>query len=411
MESTAPYGIIQCSKSTSDLITNPLFQCTEQKPIEVKGKGEMRPYYVNYTGKNILQEEPLLIIIPAINEENSKEKGVKPRTISETRRSSTSVLRNVSDGNSITSSSSSITDNEHLNDYIIEYYNKYPMKELLSGTRKPILTSSQYTSMGFYGSPVPFFKYFCACCSTQQNKNGSNVGIPDVIKEYHKEQESRYEKQQSPHQMASLRKLAILSIIVASCLCWLDINRYNSYISNGYCNHFTSITSCSSLDHLSNHPNYDNSNLCYWNATLSTCNRNTSVLSDSITIDESGCQWIYEINSKTHEYGSMYQLRAELQLFYSLAVRFVGVSSFSIVLIFLSYKKWFNNHPFGQMQQIVGGVLVFGLGVCVSCLSWLSGSPEVGTVTCYIFLALVTSNVRYFPIIRGFYWLYFFARC
>lgn len=68
---------------------------------------------------------------------------------------------------------------------------------------------------------------------------------------------------------------------------------------------------------------------------------------------------------------------------------------FSLLLIVLTYWPWFQKHPYGSCQQTIGGILVFGLGFFVGTLSWLSGFPGVGSVICWIFLAMVTSNVRY----------------
>ena len=47
MESTCPAGMIQASTSTAELLDGEVFLMTQRDPIEVKGKGTMRPFFIN----------------------------------------------------------------------------------------------------------------------------------------------------------------------------------------------------------------------------------------------------------------------------------------------------------------------------------------------------------------------------
>ena len=335
MESTAPYGVVQCSRSTSELVSKNLFECIEQESIKVKGKGEMKPYYVTSKVQNIITTAaplpiPVIPVAPVTSVEGGGTKGgeKQPRKAEAVRhphmrRNSTSVLREITQSTSTNNSSTTIHENghngnEHLNDFIKEYNHTHP-ETAASTTTTATLTSAQYTAMGLHGSPILPFASWCSWCSWCSCCCGlKREVVPPVIVAYHCQQEIRFEHKQSQQQMSSLRKMAILTFVAAASLTWLDVQQYNSYYNHGICWELNA-NECVDKKHLSNHELHRHQSLCSWNTTLDHCLRNTSIRSDATPL--SGCQWTYELDPGSHSSAAFFQQRANQQLFFSLLVR------------------------------------------------------------------------------------------
>ena len=388
MESTAPYGVVQCSLSTSRLVTKSLFLLVERPPIAVKGKGEMTPFWVTPVATNVLTTTaptPNLVL------NGGGSGGISAPTQTprskDLRRSSTSVLRSVSQSTDTTTSNSHIAQmksNEHLIDFIKTYNASNPYQTELTPTmaNRMALSPAQYTNMGLYGLPTNV----CKCGRSPLS------ALPPVILAYHAAQEKRYESFTSKNIISNLRKMAILTFVCAACLFWLDVNRYNNY-SNGICETLKMQPCLYGEEHVSNNKLFQHQQLCAWNATTKDCFRNATVKSDATMV--SGCQWTYDLLEGTNEHSAVLRSRVEKQLMWSLIIRFAGVGSFSVLLVGLTFSSWMQKNPFNRPQQCLGGCLTFGLGVMVAALSWASGRPGVASTICWVFLAMVTSNVRY----------------
>ena len=234
--------------------------------------------------------------------------------------------------------------------------------------------------MGYWGNPqMP-----CAsCCFTKSL-------IRPVVQAYHQEQEKRFENEKSSNQMKILRYLAYLTLFTAAALCWLEFDRYHEYTNDegGVCYRMTSYSTCVNDEHLSIHADYKKYNLCGWNTENSKCFRNFTIKSDAT--DSHGCQWVYDIPTS-----DWFRGRANRQFVYVLLARFAGLGSLSVLLVGLTFVKWFKSNPFGTYQQLLGGTLTMSMGFVIIFMTWLSGVPGQGMLICWLFLAMYASNIRF----------------
>merc|ERR1711865_1130494 len=78
-----------------------------------------------------------------------------------------------------------------------------------------------------------------------------------------------------------------------------------------------------------------------------------------------------------------------------LLARFAGLGSLSVLLVGLTFVKWFKANPFGTYQQLLGGTLTMSMGFVIIFMTWLSGVPGQGMLICWLFLAMYASNIRF----------------
>jgi class 3 adenylate cyclase len=230
MESTCPYGAIQCSETTTALLKDSkdhTFQLKERGAVKMKGKGEMYPSLLE------VSNEPVVVTPKFINGKQDE------TSIDRKRHSRNSILQRVeTQANEMDLIQEEIGDHEHAHESDLKW-------------------------LAFWGKPFHPFA---------DTKKKNHVGLGAFYYRF----EQDYVKKEVNNYLKGIVAMAIVTFVAVAAFLYMDIGRHSTYKSSFCTSWHLDKTSC--ID--------SRSKLCKWDDGGCVRDHNVSITND--------CEWHFD---------------------------------------------------------------------------------------------------------------------